>query len=57
MRNETVINSSLISKNDLRRVQQWIEEAVTFGAQVLLGGKILVEHANLCVLTVLTNTI
>jgi len=56
MRNETVINSSLISKNDLRRVQQWIEEAVTHGAQVLLGGKILNEHANIFAPTVLTNT-
>jgi len=51
-----VINSSLISKNDLYRVSDWVNEAVKQGAKVLAGGHILDESHHIYAPTVLTNT-
>ena len=56
MRNENVINSSMISVNDVKRIQQWIDEAVEQGAKILTGGKILDAKANIFEPTILTNT-
>jgi len=56
VRNEDVINSSMISKNDLIRVQTWINEAVQQGATILYGGKVFDEKTNIFEPTILTNT-
>lgn len=54
--NNDVINSSLISKNDLLRIDDWVKEAINLGAKVLAGGKILFEENNIYEPTLLTNT-
>ncbi len=51
-----VVNSSMISHNDLLRIDTWVHEAVKQGAIILEGGKILDEKANIYAPTVLTNT-
>ncbi len=51
-----VVNSSMISHNDLLRIDAWVHEAVKQGAKILEGGKILDEKANIYAPTVLTNT-
>jgi len=56
VRDESVINSSMISKNDLKRTQTWINEAIQQGATILYGGNIFDEKANIFEPTVLTNT-
>jgi glyceraldehyde-3-phosphate dehydrogenase (NADP+) len=56
MRNENVINSSMISASDVERIQQWIDEAAEQGAEILTGGKILDAKANIFEPTILTNT-
>jgi len=53
---EEVINSSMISSEDVKRIDSWINEAVDQGAEVLTGGKILNKKANIYAPTVLTNT-
>jgi len=56
MFDEKVINSSLISSKDLKRIDNWVKEAVVQGAKVLIGGKILNKKANIYAPTVLTGT-
>jgi len=56
MFDEDVINSSMISSGDLQRIQTWIDEAVSQGAKVLLGGKVLDEQANIFEMTVMSET-
>ncbi len=56
VRNEDVINSSMISKQDAERIAQWIDEAITRGAKVVYGGKFFDEKANIFEPTILTNT-
>ncbi len=51
-----VVNSSMISRKDLLRIDDWVKEAVSQGAKILEGGKILNENANLYAPTVLTDT-
>ena len=51
-----VVNSSMISQNDLKRIDGWVREAVDQGASLLLGGKILDKKANIYAPTILTNT-
>ncbi len=53
---EEVINSSMISKQDLLRIDQWVKEAKEKGAKVLYGGEILDEKANIYMPTVLRDT-
>jgi glyceraldehyde-3-phosphate dehydrogenase (NADP+) len=53
---ENVINGPMISKNDLIRIDTWVKEAVTQGAEILEGGYIIDEKANIYAPTVLTNT-
>ncbi len=53
---EEVINSSMISRQDLFRIKQWVDEAVEKGGQILCGGQILDEKANIFAPTILTNT-
>ncbi len=53
---EEVINSSMISHNDLMRIDSWVKEAVAEGAKILYGGKILDKAANIFEPTVLTGT-
>ncbi len=35
---EAVLNGPMISENDLKRIERWVEEARALGAQVLTGG-------------------
>ncbi len=51
-----VVNSSMISHNDLLRIDAWVKEAVNLGAKILEGGKILDENANIYAPTVITDT-
>ena len=51
-----VVNSSMISQNDLLRIDTWVQEAVEQGAKILEGGKILNKKANIYAPTILTNT-
>ncbi len=51
-----VVNSSMISHEDLVRIDQWIQEAVNQGAKILQGGHILNEAANVYAPTILTDT-
>ena len=51
-----VINSSMISKKDVLRINQWIQEAIKQGAEILTGGKILDAKTNIYAPTVLTGT-
>ncbi len=54
--NKAVVNSSMISKQDLLRIDAWIKEAITQGAKILSGGYILNEAANIYAPTIITNT-
>jgi len=56
MFDDEVINSSMISHEDLLRVDKWVQEAVSQGAKILAGGKILDEKAHIYAPTVLTGT-
>ncbi len=56
MFDDNVVNSSMISKNDLYRVSDWVNEAVKQGAKVLAGGHILDESHHIYAPTVLSNT-
>ena len=51
-----VVNSSMISHNDLLRIDAWVKEAVRQGAKILEGGRILDEKSNIYAPTVLTHT-
>ncbi len=51
-----VVNSSMISANDMHRIDHWIKEAVNDGATILSGGQILDEKANVYAPTILTGT-
>lgn len=51
-----VVNSSMISDNDVRRIDKWVKEAVEDGATILCGGQILDEKANIYAPTILTGT-
>ncbi len=53
---EEVINSSMISSADVERIDHWVQEAISQGAKLLLGGKILDPKANIYAPTILTNT-
>jgi glyceraldehyde-3-phosphate dehydrogenase (NADP+) len=52
-----VVNSSMISKNDLYRIVEWVEEAIKQGAKILYGGYILDEKHHIYSPTILTNTL
>ncbi len=51
-----VVNSSMISRQDIFRIHDWVNEAVKQGARILTGGTILNKHANIYAPTVLTDT-
>ncbi len=51
-----VINSSMISKKDIKRIDQWVNEAVRQGAKILTGGYVLNKEANIYAPTILTDT-
>ena len=46
----------IIDKTHLKRIDDWVKEAVEKGAEVLAGGKILDEEHNIYAPTLLTNT-
>ncbi len=50
------VNGPMISQNDLQRIDRWVMEAVTQGAKVLAGGKVLDPAHNIYAPTVLTGT-
>ncbi|MEC7277847.1 MAG: aldehyde dehydrogenase family protein [Bdellovibrionota bacterium] len=51
-----VIVGPLIADEHLERISSWVEEAVSEGAEILCGGKILEAKANLYEATLLTKT-
>ena len=53
---EEVINGSMISNEDVKRIDSWIKEALEQGAELLAGGYILDKKANVYAPTVLTKT-
>jgi glyceraldehyde-3-phosphate dehydrogenase (NADP+) len=55
-RDETVLVGPLIDKVHLDRIAKWVKEAVSGGAKLLSGGKILSEKNFLYAPTLLTNT-
>ena len=56
MLDEDVINSSMISKSDVERIEKYIKSATLKGAKILTGGHIANVKANLFEPTVLTGT-
>jgi len=50
------VNGPMISRKDLNRIAEWVDEAVEEGARVLAGGKILDAGHNIYAPTVLTRT-
>jgi acyl-CoA reductase-like NAD-dependent aldehyde dehydrogenase len=53
---EGVLNGPVIDKLHLQRIHQWVEEAISAGAKLLAGGRILDESHNLYAPTLLTDT-
>ena len=53
---EEVTNGPLISEKDLFRMEEWVNEAVEKGAEILVGGKILDREHHIFEPTVLTGT-
>ena len=51
-----VTNGPLIAKEHLNRINDWVNEAVGEGAEILTGGNIIRENNNLYAPTLLTNT-
>lgn len=51
-----ITNGPLIATEHLRRINDWVNEAVEKGAKILTGGKIISENNNLYAPTLLTNT-
>ncbi|MGE0171315.1 MAG: aldehyde dehydrogenase family protein [Oligoflexales bacterium] len=51
-----VICGPMINKDHLRRIESWVNEAVTQGAEVLAGGTVLSEANNVYAPTLLTKT-
>lgn len=51
-----VINGPMISKEHVLRVESWVKEAVSDGAKVLAGGKVLDEAHHVYAPTLLTHT-
>jgi len=56
MFDDNTVNSSMISKADLERIDLWVKEAVKQGAKILTGGHVLNQEANIYAPTVLTDT-
>jgi len=50
------VNGPMISRKDVNRIAEWVDEAVEEGARVLAGGKILDAAHNIYAPTVLTHT-
>lgn len=55
-RDEQVMVSSIIQPIHVKRISDWVQEAVDGGAEVLTGGKILSEEHGLYAPTLLSNT-
>jgi glyceraldehyde-3-phosphate dehydrogenase (NADP+) len=56
MFDEKVINSSMISRDDIQRIDSWVNQSIDEGATVLTGGKVLDKSTNIYAPTVLTGT-
>ena len=56
VRDQDVINSSMISEKDLLRIKSWIDEAVSQGAKVLYGGNFYDKKSNIFEPTILSQT-
>lgn len=54
-RDEEVMVSSIIQPIHLQRINDWVQEAVAEGAEILTGGKIISEENGLYAPTLLTN--
>ena len=55
-RDEDVVISSIIQPVHVKRIGDWVNEAVAAGAEVLTGGKVIDEAHGLYAPTLLTNT-
>ncbi|MGI4993561.1 aldehyde dehydrogenase family protein [Halobacteriovorax sp. GFR7] len=55
-KDESVINGPVINEGALERIHQWVQEAISNGAELLCGGHIIDEDHHIYAPTVLTNT-